>query len=398
MNYSEDFRTAFNKLRTYCEKENFKGWDPYDGLNSKLFQALPFLPKNKLPRLAWIQFFKRSFINFRRLAIVKKGINPKGVALFVSAYCTLLKADNIEKDELKIKITELSDLLLQLQSTGYSGACWGYNFDWQSKAFFLPKYTPTIVASTYSANALLDAYEATGNTQYLDTALSTKKFIVNDLNRTTLANGNFAFSYSPLDHTSVFNASLLGAKLLSRIYSYTKEEELTMQAKKAVEYCVSFQNSDGSWYYSTLPFHQWIDNFHTGFNLECIYEYGKYTGDKSFLDSFHKGMEYYLATFFDEKGRSKYYSDNIFPVDVHAPAQLIVTLCKVNLFEKDRSLADRVLNWTIQNMQSSKGYFYYQKRKLYTNRVAYMRWTQAWMFYGLAIYLSNDNRSQLMKP
>ena len=27
---------SFNKLKTYCEKEQFKGWDPYDGLNSKI--------------------------------------------------------------------------------------------------------------------------------------------------------------------------------------------------------------------------------------------------------------------------------------------------------------------------------------------------------------------------
>ena len=29
---------SFQKLKTYCEAENFAGWDPYDGLNSKVFQ------------------------------------------------------------------------------------------------------------------------------------------------------------------------------------------------------------------------------------------------------------------------------------------------------------------------------------------------------------------------
>ena len=33
--------SSFLKLKSYCEAENFKGWDPYDGLNSKVFQALP---------------------------------------------------------------------------------------------------------------------------------------------------------------------------------------------------------------------------------------------------------------------------------------------------------------------------------------------------------------------
>ena len=61
-----DVSDSFNKLKSYCEKEQFKGWDPYDGLNSKIFSALPFKHWD-LARLAWIQGFKRSPINFRKL-------------------------------------------------------------------------------------------------------------------------------------------------------------------------------------------------------------------------------------------------------------------------------------------------------------------------------------------
>ena len=31
---------SFLKLKGYCEAENYKGWDPYDGLNSKVFKTL----------------------------------------------------------------------------------------------------------------------------------------------------------------------------------------------------------------------------------------------------------------------------------------------------------------------------------------------------------------------
>ena len=64
------------------------------------------------------------------------------------------------------------------------------------------------------------------------TAVSIKDFILKDLNRTYDDSGDFAFSYSPIDKTQVYNASLLGAKILSRIYSYTNEEELVECAKK----------------------------------------------------------------------------------------------------------------------------------------------------------------------
>ena len=128
----------------YCETENFKGWDPYDGLNSKLFQKTPF--KNIfLSRLAWIQLFKISPINLRKFLLVPKQYNPKGIGLFIEGYCNLYKIANGgnsnfgNKAEILKKIIFLADLLIELQSKGYSGSCWGYNFDWQNREFYRPK-------------------------------------------------------------------------------------------------------------------------------------------------------------------------------------------------------------------------------------------------------------------
>ena len=63
---------SFRLLKEYCENEGFKGWDPYDGLNSKVFQALPFLKKSAICRLVVIQGFKRCPVNLRWLALVPK--------------------------------------------------------------------------------------------------------------------------------------------------------------------------------------------------------------------------------------------------------------------------------------------------------------------------------------
>jgi rhamnogalacturonyl hydrolase YesR len=380
-------KQSLNKLIRYCEQEQYKGYDPYDGLNSKLFQSLPVLPNKRFPRLAWIQLFKKLPVNLRPLVGVKKDYNAKGLGLFLTGYVNLARIEGIDKHISHIDF--FANKLIELKSPGYSGNCWGYNFPWEAKAFYQPRFTPTVVASTFVANALIDAYELTGNEKYLNEGLSTKDFILKDLNRTVNENGNLVFSYSPIDKTSVFNASLLGARLLARAYYYLKDEELFATAKRAVAYCCEYQNEDGSWYYSTLPFHQWIDNFHTGFNLECMIDYGKYTGDHSFDTYIDTGMKYYLETFFDKEGRSAYYSNSLYPIDIHAPSQLFVTLHKAGLFKQNRELADRVLNWTVNNMQSKRGYFYYQKRKYITNKIPYMRWSQAWIFYGLSYYLLN---------
>lgn len=378
-------KKSLDHLISYCTKEEFKGYDPYDGLNSTLFQSLPLVSRSRLLRLIWIQGFKRSPLNLRPLCGIRKDYNPKALGLFLSGYCSLYKT-NHDEDNLN-KIDFFIKKILSLISPGQSGACWGYNFDWESKAFFQPKNTPTIVASTFIAGALLDAYEITGDEKLLTTARSTCDYFLKDLNRTYNESGDFAFSYSTLDKSVVFNASLLGSKLLARVYSYTGETILKEEAAKSVRYCCGFQKENGSWSYGLADFHKWIDNFHTGYNLECISDYMKYTGDHSFDSNIRKGLEYYLNTFFTEEGIPKYYSNSVYPIDIHAPAQLVITLSALKKFAENKALIDRVLNWTILNMQSDKGYFYYQKNKYFTSRIPYMRWSQAWMFYSMTRYL-----------
>ncbi len=380
---------SMNKLQRYCEAEGFKGYDPYDGLNSHLFQSLPFISKQRFFRLAWIQFFKRSPLNLRPITGIKKEYNPKGLGLFLAGYCNLYKLNPSE--EYRNKILQLSGKLLELKSEGYNGACWGYNFDWQARAFFQPKNTPTVVASTFVANALLDAYSITNNEQLLTTARSTCDFVLKDLNRTYDENGDFAFSYSPMDKSVVFNASLLGSRLLARVYSLTNETMLAEEAKHSVNYCCKFQKDDGSWGYGTLPFHQWIDNFHTGYNLECIHEYVKYSGDNAYTENVRKGFDYYISTFFTEEGIPKYYSNSTYPIDVHAPAQMVITLARLGKFKAHKQKMDKVLDWTIKNMQSPKGYFYYQVNKYFSSRIPYIRWAQSWMFYALTTYLKSEH-------
>jgi hypothetical protein len=378
---------SFSVLKKYCEDNEFKGYDPYDGLNSKLFNAIPFAKKSRFIRLVWIQFFKRSPINLRKFVGIKHEYNPKALGLFLSAYCILYKKYRLDVDLKQIQF--FIEKIEAYKSKGYSGDCWGYNFDWESRAFFQPKFTPTIVASTFIANAILDAYEITKDEKLLQSARSTCAFILNDLNRTIENENSFAFSYSPIDKSVVYNASLLGARLLARVYFYTKEKMLFDAAKSVVNFCCNCQKEDGSWSYGALPFHQWIDNFHTGYNLECIADYMKFTEDDSYTKQLSSGFDYYIKTFFTDSGIAKYYNNSIYPIDIHAPSQLVITLEKLNKLNEHKAILDRVLYRTIDEMQSKKGYFYYQINKYITSKIPYMRWSQAWMFLSLTVYLNH---------
>jgi len=221
-------------------------------------------------------------------------------------------------------------------------------------------------------------------------------FILNDLNRTYDDNNEgFSFSYSPLDNSVVYNASLLGSRLLSRVYSFTKEATLLEEARRSVLFVCRNQQENGAWSYGRYDFHQWIDNFHTGYNLECISDYIKYSNSDEFAECLSKGFDYYINTFFTSEGIPKYYSNSIYPIDIHAPTQLIITLYKLDKFDEFKEMAQKVLIWTIDNMQSNKGgYFYYQINRFFTSKIPYMRWSQAWMFLALTIYLLEDSQKK----
>ena len=47
-------------------------------------------------------------------------------------------------------------------------------------------------------------------------------------------------------------------------------------------------------------------------------------------------------------------------------------------------LAETIAAWTSRNLRDSRGFFYYQRRRFYTVRTPFIRWTQAWMLYALA--------------
>lgn len=392
------FQDSFNRLRSYCESEGYKGWDPYDGLNSRVFQALPLLKKSALCRLAVIQGFKRFPVNLRRLALVPKEHNAKGVGLFLQGYCNLYNAVASDeklaqqfgtKQELMAKINEVADLLVSLRSKGdYHGACWGYNFDWQARRLFLfPKYTPTVVATNFCATALFDAYEITGMQDLLEIALSAGEFVMRDLHRHECEDG-FLFSYSPLKgNDTVYNASLLGSRLLSYCYKYSGKEEYREAARKSVAACCAGQEADGSWVYGLLPVQNWKDSFHTGYNLDGLIAYEELTGDCSFHDNIERGFQYYVENFFEPDGTPKYYNDRMYPIDIHCPGQLLVTLARLHKYSEYGELADKVLTWAVSNMQDRNGYFYYQLKPGISSKISYMRWSNAFMFCAISYYL-----------
>ncbi|MCU1263988.1 MAG: hypothetical protein JWM21_306 [Acidobacteria bacterium] len=372
------------RLLAWCRARDFAGYDPFDGLNSHLFQALP-LKNSRTARLLWTQFCKRSPVNFRSLVGVPPERNAKGIALF--ALAALARYRTLQTKEAEIDARELLDDLMAMRLKGFTGAAWGYNFDWQGRAFFAPRGTPTLVPTAFAGRALIEAAECFDSKEYLPFARTTCDFILNDLNRSEEIGDEACFSYSPLDHTRVFNASLLAGETLARVGKLANETSLCDWAMRIARYVVRRQRADGSWAYGADDYQSWTDNFHTAFiltSLSRIIDSCESAGDE-FATALTRGHEFWRDRFFLSNGWPKYFPDRLYPADTHAAAAAIVALVELRgRVPGALELAERISQWTMENLCDPRGYFYYQRRRWYTSRIPYMRWSEAWMAYALA--------------
>jgi hypothetical protein len=374
---------ATDKLLAHCQANNWAGYDPYDALNSRIFTALPFL-NTRVIRLAFTQALKRSPVNLRRLALIPKTQNPKAIALFLTALLNLERASGIRQDSL-VKL--MIEKLIALRSPGHSNWCWGYSFAWQTRKVLVPRGTPNLVCTTFVANALLDAYEQREEAQCLSMAASAAEYILKDLYWDDGALASFSYPL-PSIRKQIHNANFLAAALLCRIYKHTGEKKYLVPALKVARCSAEEQHADGSWFYGEMPSDQWIDNFHTGYNLCALKSISAYAGTDEFDSFVRRGFEYYRTHFFREDGAVRYFHDRTYPIDIHCVAQSIITLLEFqDLDPGNLPLAYSVFQWAMDHMWDDRGFFYYRILRSCTIRTSYMRWSQAWMLLSMSTLL-----------
>ena len=410
-----DVDETTRKLLAYCRQNDWAGYDPYDALNSRLFNVLP-LVNSRIPRLALTQILKRSPINVRHLALVPKTQNPKAVALFLRAL--LLLPDSIMaagEDSRKDLIRYLIDRLVALRSPGVEFWAWGYSFPWQGRNILVPAGAPNLVCTAFVANALLDAcaHEPDGNSRSescgtktsltencssrncrtencLAMAVGAAEYILSELYWVEGEKAGFSYPMPGL-RGETHNANLMAAALFCRVYKLTGEKKFLEPALQVARQAVGKQHADGSWLYGEHPSQRWIDNFHTGYNLEALHSIAQSLATEEFDGNIRRGFEFYRNHFFREDAAPKYFHDRAYPIDVHCVAQSILTLLEFrDLDAGNLELADSVFNWAMKHMWDERGFFYYRVLRFCTIRTSYMRWSQAWMLLALSSLMTES--------
>jgi hypothetical protein len=384
---------SIDRLSNWLERNDYRGYDTFDGLNARLVRPLTF--ENRFLRTILQQSVRRFPLNLRPLLGIQKSHSSKGMGFLARGFMRLHAStgDNSWRDKAEIALRWLIDN----RSKGYGGSCWGNHFDYQSRTFYLPKGVPTVVWTSLIGHAFLDGYDHFKKEQYLQIAVSACEHILRDLNRFPDQKG-VCISYVPGLNSQVHNANTLGGSLLARTYSYTFNEEYRALAQQVMQYTAQYQQGDGAWWYGEKANLHWIDNFHTAYVLDCFKYYAESTGDSQFDQNMMRGYEYWKRVFFLSDGTPKYYNSKTLPLDIQCCSQAIDTLVFFSDYDKEESLllALKVAKWAIKNMQDHGGYFYYRRYSPWlVNKTATLHWGQATMLCalgGLYKQLSGDAR------
>jgi len=373
-------REAAQRLDGWLVAHDYRGYDPFDGLNARLLRPLTL--GNPYLRIALQQGIRRFPWNLRPLVGIPPAHSSKGMGFLARGYLRLHAATGEQR--YLGQAVHCLDWLLANRCPGYSGACWGNHFDYQSRVFYLPKGVPTVVWVALIGHAFLEAFDRTGDRRYLDTAVSACEHIRGDL--ATWPDGDdLCISYIPTANKQVHNANTLAASLLARVHALTGCEAYRTLAARAIGYTVKHQRPDGSWWYGEAANLHWVDNFHTAYVLDSLKHYGDGAGDSTHRASLERGYAYWKRTFFLADGTPRYYAQKTMPLDIQCAAQAIDTL----VFFRDHDpaavdLAARVAAWTIDHLQDPSGYFWFRRYGHgVIDRTPTLHWGQATMLCAL---------------
>jgi hypothetical protein len=381
---------VLDRVLKTARSAHYEGYSKHDGLNAPILARVA--GGSRLRRLGAIQVVTRSPLDIRPLVGVRKARNAKGLSLFARALLARHRITGSADDAREAR--ELLDWLIDHPASGFEGLCWGYPYPWQDVGFFAPRDFPNRVVTSFVGQALLDGYETLQDGRYLDAARLAVRFLLEAPKTLFEDDDRRCLSYVPSDiDWIVMDVSALAGALTARLGAIGGDRELVREGGRLVRYVVSKQTDDGAWFYADPPSASHIthDNYHTGFILDAILQYGLCAGSDEFESAYRRGIEFYARRLFEPDGAARFMSDRLYPVDIHGCAQGVITFSlQQRHLGTGAAMATRVLDWTLGHMwDPGSGWFYYQRRRAYRTRIRELRWCQGWMSWALASYLEN---------
>jgi polysaccharide biosynthesis protein VpsJ len=372
---SADVADAVARIRAWGEVRDWRGYDPYDALNSPAARRLTL--DTALGARVLTQIVKLAPINLRPALGIRPDWNAKAIALVASGYARLAAAgDGGAGPEARRWL----EWLVEHHAESVPGLGWGYHFDVRTRFFGYARGTPNAIATSFAGQALLDGCELLGDNRWREPARRVAQFLVAELLTVEAAP---YFRYLAHERELVHNANLLACGVLARAARVLEDPELAEPARAALATSLPAQRPDGAWPYADGPGHDWVDNFHTGYVLESL---ALCAGlQPSLPERISRGVHFWERELFLSDGTPKYDLEHVFPLDAHCYATAIDTWLAVSPWhESAQERAERISALLVERMLDPRGFVRFQRHRFWTSNVPFIRWTTAPSFRALA--------------
>ncbi|OGQ46273.1 MAG: hypothetical protein A3H42_04425 [Deltaproteobacteria bacterium RIFCSPLOWO2_02_FULL_46_8] len=390
----QEIYTTKEAVFHWLEKDQWKGWDPFDGLASPYFNGILTSENTSLKKwlgIILLQVVKRSPFNLRPLLKIPRQENPM---TWASGLLGVLESLQREKKSSPLFVKNAVQKLIDLSDPKTS--LWGYPFPWTAKAFYLKPGEPNLVLSSLCLRALAKAILVLEDkTEQARIGREHYQKAVNNLFQIFYKPNEGYFSYVAHEMVLVHNANLFGIEAVFYLKSLgieisTQQEEW---AKKALQKTLSAQSPFGRWSYGTKSHHQWCDNFHTAYNLIALANIYRLTQDIRIPSAIQKGLTFYLSHAFTQDGKARYYENKTWPIETHSATAALICLSEMvkgGWLVKEQAQAQAQKIWKVLKIRAclGNGRFIYREGRLWKVRTVFNRWTQSWVYYGLESLLS----------
>ncbi len=304
------------------------------------------------------------------------------------------------------KAVHFLEVLQETRCAGYEDYCWGYPFDWETRTGTMKAATPLITTVPYVYEAFSQVYHLDGDKKWLRIMRSIADHALKSYRDVEVAPDTASCGYTPAadDPGGVVNASAYRAFLLTKASIELSEPGYLEAANRNLNFVLSAQQADGSWFYSMDGARDFVDHFHTCFVMKALAKIEQLTGSERCRSSIERGIEYYLKNLIDSDGLPLPFSKaprmTVYRRELYDMAECmnLAVLLQGRFPALDTSLSC-VLGDLLRVWRKSDGSFRSRQLLVGWDNVPMHRWAQAQLFRSLSFFLSmNHKQSQSKQP
>lgn len=374
------------KLDSILKDSDYKGYDPFDVLNSPFFSFLPEV--FYYPNLILSKFGSRiATDSVRKLLRVPKIEDPKTYSCAYFGYKIL--GEKYRKDA-----SIVLERLVKMGNYSNKKLSWGYDYTWPTLYDGTNrKGSSTLVPASFSIFSLIFEILTGDSTNYSNKIQEAINFYENG-HSCQNKNGKF-LGYFINSTINTHNANLLGCTALSLCAKFKGNDKLFDIAVEATNTTLKSVQSDGFLSYNDHKTGNWTDSFHHLYVISCLIAIQQTNprADSTMLeDLIEKMKDYYIKHFINKDGTINYYPDKVHPIDCHNYATAII----FSILFGNGKLMDKVPVETLfENVDSltwneELGRYSHRIHKNRVDNRFFLRWNQAWMFLALSVLQKRD--------